>query len=88
MRVHSPAVEVQVRYFAAAREAAGIEQEDVELADGSTVATLLTALCERHPGLAAPAASMRIALDEDFAEPDAPLRDGAVVALIPPVGGG
>lgn len=88
MRVHSPAVEVQVRYFAAAREAAGIEGENVVLDDGSTVAALLDALCARHPDLTGPAATMRVALDEDFAEPEASLRDGAVVALIPPVGGG
>ncbi len=81
-------MEIQVRYFAAAREATGVEGESVQLADGSTVATLLTALCGRHPDLAGPATSMRVALDENFAETDARLRDGAVVALIPPVGGG
>jgi len=81
-------MEVEIRYFAAAREATGLEGEHVRLAEGSTVARLLEALCARHPDLAGPAASMRVALDEDFASPEAALHEGTVVALIPPVGGG
>ncbi len=81
-------MEVEIRYFAAAREAAGIEGETVAVGDDSDVAALLTTLCRRHPDLVGPAASMRIAVDEDFADTDTPLHAGAVVALIPPVGGG
>ena len=81
-------MEVQIRYFAAAREAVGHESETVVIDDGSTVAALLAALCEQHPDLRGPAASMRVALDERFAAEDDRLHEGAVVALIPPVGGG
>lgn len=77
-----------MRYFAAAREAVGQTSESVELADGGTVAALVAELTARHPALAGASASLRVAVDEDFAAPDAPLRDGAEVALIPPVGGG
>ncbi|MDJ0520771.1 MAG: molybdopterin converting factor subunit 1 [Planctomycetota bacterium] len=79
---------VQIRYFAAAREAVGREHETVQLAEGSTVAALLETLCERHPDLRAPAADLRVALDERFARGEDALHEGAVVALIPPVGGG
>jgi len=34
------------------------------------------------------ASRLRVALDEEFAPLDAPLREGCEVALIPPVAGG
>jgi sulfur-carrier protein len=39
---------VTVRYFAAARAAAGLETEPLGLRDGGTVNDVLTALKERH----------------------------------------
>jgi len=81
-------MEVEIRYFAAAREATGLESEALTVPEGSTVAALLEALCTRHPALAGPATSLRVALDTQFAAPGAVVPAGAVVALIPPVGGG
>jgi molybdopterin synthase catalytic subunit len=75
-------------YFAAARERAGIPSEALELPDGATAAQALALACERHPGLQAIATKLRVAVDEDFVAPDRKLRDGAQVALIPPVSGG
>ncbi len=77
-----------MRYFAAAREAAGMTSEQVELEDGGTVASLLRELTTRHPALADATRTLRFAVDEDFVDTEALLRDGAEVALIPPVGGG
>jgi molybdopterin converting factor subunit 1 len=79
---------VLVRYFAAAREAAGRESETVEVGEGQTVKDLLALLGARHPGLAAALPTLRCAVDRHFADPEAPLAEGAEVALIPPVGGG
>ncbi|WP_308465539.1 MoaD/ThiS family protein [Rathayibacter soli] len=39
---------VAVRYFAAAAEASGCEEEHVELTDGATVGELATLLVERY----------------------------------------
>ncbi|MFC5995476.1 MoaD/ThiS family protein, partial [Pseudonocardia hispaniensis] len=39
---------VRVRYYAAARAAAGVDEEAMALAAGSTIADLLAALRERH----------------------------------------
>jgi molybdopterin synthase catalytic subunit len=79
---------VTMLYFAAARERAGIPSEALELPDGATAAQALALACERHPGLLAIATKLRVAVDEDFVAPDRKLRDGAQVALIPPVSGG
>ena len=79
---------VTVLYFAAARERAGRPQEPLELPEGATAAQALEAACALHPGLQAIAGKLRVAVDQEFAAPGALLRDGAEVALIPPVAGG
>ncbi len=78
---------VHVLYFAAAREAAGAARETLA-AVPATVADLRHALIEAHPGLARILPRCRIAVDQDFADDATPLRDGAEVALVPPVAGG
>lgn len=82
------ALTVTVRYFAAAREKAQKSSERLTLPDGATVRELLAAVFERHPAVRALQASLRVAVDEEFAAADLPLSDGMEVALIPPVAGG
>jgi molybdopterin converting factor subunit 1 len=81
-------MQIHVRFFAAAREAAGCAEEIAELPDASRIDDLRTWLLARHPALAPVEAGLRYAIHEDFVALDAPLQDGAQVALIPPVGGG
>ena len=79
---------MNILYFAAARERAGVATETLDLPDGATAGQALAAVCERHPALQALAGKLRLAVDQDFAQPDRMLRDGCEVALIPPVSGG
>ena len=79
---------VTVLYFAAARERAGIPRETLELRDGATAADARDAACAAHPALRAIAERLRLAVDQEFAPEDRPLRDGSEVAFIPPVSGG
>jgi molybdopterin converting factor subunit 1 len=80
-------VPVVVLYFGGARDAAGISRE--VLADAPrTVGALRRALAAAHPALAPVLARSRLAVDQEFAGDDAPLRDGAEVAIVPPVAGG
>ena len=84
----SPAV-VQVLYFAALRDLAGTGEERVSLPHLPTsVEALLRLLEERHGALLGRLTSVRVAVDEEFAETSRELRGGEVVALIPPVSGG
>jgi molybdopterin converting factor subunit 1 len=78
---------VHVLYFAGARERAGTARETLERVP-ATVAELRNALAEAHPGLGRILPRCRIAVDEEFAADDAPLRDGAEIAIVPPVSGG
>jgi molybdopterin converting factor subunit 1 len=86
------ALEVEVLYFAALRDLAGVATERVALpatpAATSRVADLLAGLEARHAGLRGRLQSVRVAVNEEFVELSAALRGGEVVALIPPVSGG
>ena len=80
---------VRVLYFAALRELAGRSEESVELGAGATVEALARGLEQSRPGLRGRlSAIVRFARNEEFVERTAPLSEGDVVALIPPVAGG
>ena len=79
---------VTLLYFAAAREQSGVSSERLELGPSATVKELLDAVRNRHPGMADVLPRCRVAIDQRFAAADAPVPDGAEVALIPPVAGG
>lgn len=78
---------VHVLYFAVARDRAGTSTEQLDPAP-ATVGALRERLGALHPGLAAILHRCRVAVDQEFAEDGAPLRDGTEVAIIPPVSGG
>ncbi|HTL14249.1 MAG TPA: MoaD/ThiS family protein [Thermomonas sp.] len=77
---------LEVLYFASLRDAAGVDAERVVSA-AADPAALYAELQARH-GFRLPRERLRVALDGAFADWHAPLRDGAVVAFIPPVSGG
>jgi molybdopterin synthase catalytic subunit len=80
-------VAITVLFFAGARDAAGTSRETL-VSTPATVGDLRRRLAEAHPRLGPVLARSRIAVDQDFAADDAPLRDGAEVAVVPPVAGG
>jgi molybdopterin converting factor subunit 1 len=79
---------VTVKLFARARDLAGRDEVRVELADGATVAQLRRRLAEEAPALGGLLTRCRVAVDEEFADGGAVLRESSEVALIPPVSGG
>jgi molybdopterin synthase catalytic subunit len=81
-------MKVVVLFFAAAREKAGTDRRVVEVGDAATVADVWKRLAADSPSLASVLPSCRAAVDEAFAPPTAPLRDGATLAVLPPVSGG
>jgi molybdopterin synthase sulfur carrier subunit len=83
-------VQVQVRYFAALREALG-SSENVHLPAGSTLAQLrdlLLARGGRHAEVLARSRAIRCALNQQMSDETAAVPDGAEVAFFPPVTGG
>ncbi len=79
---------VTVRFFGPARDATGVASAEYELVEPATLRTLREMIFAQYAGLAAGAASLRFAVNQDYVETDAALSDGDEVAVIPPVAGG
>lgn len=77
---------VHVQYYAVLREQAGLSDERV-VTGATTAAALYEELRARH-GLTLARDQLRVAIDGEFADWQAPLADGARVVFIPPVAGG
>ena len=79
---------VRVRLFAAARQAADREWVDLELPPGATVGELRNRLGIRVPQLSSLMDQMMFAVARQYARDNAVIPPGAEVACIPPVSGG
>ena len=75
-----------MQYYAVLREQAGCSEEQVDSA-AATPAALYEELRARH-GLTLARTQLKVAIDGEFADWQAPLADGARVVFIPPVAGG
>ncbi len=79
---------INVLYFAQARERAGRSSAPLELPEGSRVGDALAAIRRGSPALEPLWPHLAVAVDGVLARSDAALRDGAELALLPPVSGG
>lgn len=82
------AVRVEVLLFARLRELAGRRSVHVEVPGGGTARDAWEAAVDEVPRLAGADSSLRVAVNEGYATWDSALRDGDVVAFLPPVAGG
>lgn len=80
-----------IRYWAAAKEAAGTAEETV---DAATLAEALAAACRRHPGdrFQRVLGSSSLLVDEHPVgrrdHEGVPVEEGAVIEVLPPFAGG
>ena len=94
-------MKVKVRYFASLREVLGIGEEEYEVDEGAKlIDLLLNRIPERHKHAAevwkeriegflkGESTSYIVIVNGDRAKLDQELKDGDVVAVLPPVGGG
>lgn len=77
---------IQVKYFAAFREAVGIDTESF-VTDVGSPAELFEECVERHAGLQKYSATL-VAINDEMASWDTVLHDNDVVLFFPPVAGG
>ena len=80
-----PAAGVTVRYWAAARAAAGA---DSDVQPGDTVGAVIDAAVAAHPGLERVARVATFLLDGRKVGREAPVAAGATVEVLPPFAGG
>lgn len=80
---------IEILYFAAARDVTGQARELVQLPDDVTdIAGFITWLVQRYPDLEPHQRSIRIAKNEVFADANDEIAENDVLAVIPPVAGG
>jgi molybdopterin synthase catalytic subunit len=87
--VKAVSVEVEVQYFAAARELCGCASERIALAQGPLdVRAFLALLGARHARLAPLIGRMRLARNGEIVADDALIGGGDQVGVLPPLAGG
>ena len=80
---------VKILYFAGLREALGMAGESIDLPAGvATVGALRDWLAGQGRERLASTRSLRCAVNQEMAGPEAAVRDGDEVAFFPPVTGG
>ena len=79
---------VTVRYWAAARQAAGVDSEPFGLGEDATVSATVAAAVAAHPDLARVARVATFLVDGRAAGRDAVLASGATLEVLPPFAGG
>jgi molybdopterin converting factor small subunit len=77
--------EVTIRYFAAARSAAG---ESSATAEAGSIRDLVSTVSTDRPELARVLSICTFLLDGERADPGTPLKKGALVDALPPFAGG
>lgn len=87
-RTHT-SLRITVRYFAAARAAAGVDDEQVDLPVGTTVGGLVNSLAARDAGLAKILARCSYLRDGMAVRSlDTALADAQTIDVLPPFAGG
>jgi len=83
-------MEIRVEYYGILEQVCGTRAEQLELQDGGqvTVRDAIDRLVKRHAGLEPHREHMAYAVGEALIRENAPVHDGTVLALLPPVSGG
>lgn len=79
-------MKLHIQYFALLKDQAGISEETIE-AEADTPAELYASLKERH-SFTLMTESLKVAINDEFAQWDTTLSDGDHIVFIPPVAGG
>lgn len=79
---------VPVQFWSYFVTLAGVREFTLELPEGSTVDTVLTAVYQRYPRLGALRNSTLVAVGLEYVGSSDLIRDGVAVSLFPPVQGG
>lgn len=79
---------ITVRYWAGARDAAGVTQERVPATASTLIGEVLAEVSTRHPGINVILPACSVLLDGLRVDPSAAVGDAETVELLPPFAGG
>jgi len=81
-------MKVTVLFFSQLRDICGVEELDLEVAESSTVSSLLDSLYQKFEGLEKWDSRILVAADQEYVSRDAVVSQGQEIAIMPPVQGG
>jgi len=81
-------MEIRVLFFGLLKDVAGKAGESLSLREGATLGDVLSYYEEQIPRLKPVLSSVAMSVNQEYASPDAILKAGDEVALLPPVSGG
>jgi molybdopterin synthase catalytic subunit len=81
-------MKTRILFFATLRDRAGARSLEVDLPDGTTVATLKAVIARDYANLRESMNSVLIAINREYAFDEAIIPEAAEVAMFPPVSGG
>jgi molybdopterin synthase sulfur carrier subunit len=79
---------IKVKFFSSFGNLAGVNEDELEVPEGATLRKVVEVILERYPQLKQFAEYMITSLNNRVADEDAPVKEGDVVAIMPPLGGG
>jgi molybdopterin converting factor subunit 1 len=88
LRLSFHLMRIVVKLFAILRDRAGTGDLQLDLPPEATVQSASAQIAKRVPEIRAFLSRVAFAVNREYVKPDAPLRDGDELALIPPVSGG
>ena len=81
-------MKIRAHFYAQLRDLAGVEEVDVDLAEGSTIADLLENIYKQKPALRARDKSILVGAGVEFVDRNYVLKPGEEISIMPPVQGG
>jgi len=81
-------MKVKVKLYASFREIVGAKEQDIEVADDTTVQMLLEDYIGRFPQIGRFREHVILSVNKEYGHPQRKLKDGDEVSFLPPVSGG
>ena len=81
-------MKITVKLYASFREIVGAKEQDLEVADDTTVQMLLDNYIQKYPQIGRFREHVILSVNKEYGHPSRKLKDGDEVSFLPPVSGG
>lgn len=78
---------IKIKFFASYKEAVGKYEEELELVPGSTVRDVINKIVKKHPNIELDKGAILV-LNQEIIKGSPKVKEGDVMAIFPPLGGG